>query len=95
MKQKLSFPRGQKSGQGILYSDATTLNPWIDNEGVLTAATRVDGGTLMNMWNTEAEAVILLLDMGQAAKRLPQSGTTWPTKGRFSSWIFSHVLFTT
>jgi len=97
MKQKLPFPRGQKSGQGILSSDATTLNSWIDNEGVLTAATAVANGTSMSMWNTEAEAeaAILLLFMGLVAKRLPPRGTAWPTKGRFLSWIFSHVLFTT
>jgi hypothetical protein len=33
IEQKLPFPKGQKSGSGILPSDAFTGNSWIDNEG--------------------------------------------------------------
>lgn len=58
---------GQKSGKVILSTDAITLNFWIDNEGM-------DEETLMDMWNTEAD-VEAVLDMGQAAKRLPPRGT--------------------
>lgn len=65
MQQKLPIPMGQKSGKVILSTDAITLNFWIDNEGM-------DEEILMDMWNTEADVEVeAVLDMGQAAKRLP------------------------